>query len=178
MVRSGEREGWSGGKLGLVWTSLWCIDDSAWFLKAWMSCSRSFFLVISGAFSWWFSWSDFKAFLFGIWWGMYARTLRGSFPLDSPPKSVSKGARFWGFRCSRVRGVLGRISLIPLDWASFGGQNLVYGVSMRCSYYPQSLAQISGAIREIGSLILGSWPAGAVHSESSGHTGQIGADSY
>jgi hypothetical protein len=64
---------------------------------------------------------------------------------------MSKGARFWGFRCSRVRGVLGRISSIPLDLASFGGQNLVYGEPMRCSYYPQSLAQIRGAIREIGS---------------------------
>jgi hypothetical protein len=53
--------------------------------------------------------------------GMYARTLRGSFPFDSPPKSVSKGARFWGFRCSRVRGVLGGISSIPLDSTSFSG---------------------------------------------------------
>jgi hypothetical protein len=38
-----------------------------------------------------------EVFLFGIWWGMYARTIRGSFPFDSPPKSVSNGARFWGF---------------------------------------------------------------------------------
>jgi hypothetical protein len=44
------------------------------------------------------------------------------FAFDSPPKSVSQGARFWGFRCSRVRGVLGGISSIPLDLASFGGQ--------------------------------------------------------
>jgi hypothetical protein len=36
---------------------------------------------------------------------------------------------------------------------------------MRCSYYPQSLVQICGAIREIGSWIWGSWPAGAVHPE-------------
>jgi hypothetical protein len=117
-----------------------------------------------------------RPFSLGFGGGCMHEPFEVLFPLI--PKSVSKGARFWGFRCSRVRGVLGRISLIPLDWASFGGQNLVYGVSMRCSYYPQSLAQISGAIREIGSLILGSWPAGAVHSESSGHTGQIGADSY
>jgi hypothetical protein len=75
------------------------------------------------------------------------------FPFDSPPKSVSKGARFWGFRCSRVRGGLGGISSNPLDLASFGGQNLGYGVPMRCSYYPQSLAQIRGAVREIGSWI-------------------------
>jgi hypothetical protein len=140
-----------------------------------MCCSRSFFLVIFGAFSWRFSWSDFKTFIFGIWWGMYAWTLHGSFPFYSPPKSVSKGARFWGFRCSRVRGVLGWISSIPLNLASFGGQNLGYGVPMRCSCYPQSLAQICGAIREIRSWIWGSWPAGVVHPESSGHTGLTGA---
>jgi hypothetical protein len=64
MVRSCEREGWSGCKLDLVWTSLWCIDYSVWFLKAWMCCSlRSlwwfsepflgdFLGVISGPFSW------------------------------------------------------------------------------------------------------------------------------
>jgi hypothetical protein len=31
-----------------------------------------------------------------------------------------------GFWCSRVRGALGGISSIPLDLASFGGQNLGY----------------------------------------------------
>jgi hypothetical protein len=165
MVRPCEREGWSGGKLDLVWTSLWCIDDSVWFLKAWMCCSHSFFLVIFGALSWRFSWGDFGTFLLGIWWRMYAWTLCGSFPFDSPPKSVSKGARFWDFRCSRVRGLLGGISSIPLDLASFGGQNLGYGLPMRCSYHPQSLAQICGAIWEIGSWIWGSWPVGSVHPE-------------
>jgi hypothetical protein len=69
---------------------------------------------------------------------------------------VSKGARFWVFRWPRVIGVLGGISLTPLDLTSFGGQNLGYGVPMRCSYYPRSLAQIRGAIREIGSWIWGS----------------------
>jgi hypothetical protein len=64
---------------------------------------------------------------------------------------VSKGTRFWGFLGSRVRGVLGRISSIPINLASFGGPNLGYGVPMGCSYYTQSLAQICGAIREIGS---------------------------
>jgi hypothetical protein len=72
------------------------------------------------------------------------------FPFDSPPKSVSKGSRFWGFRCSSVRGVLSTISLISLNLASLGGQKLGYGLPMRCSYYPQSLVQICGAIREIG----------------------------
>jgi hypothetical protein len=52
-----------------------------------------------------------------------------------------------GFRCSRVRRVLGRISSIPPDLTSFGGINLVYGLLMRCYYYPQSLVQVRGAIR-------------------------------
>jgi hypothetical protein len=76
-------------------------------------------------------------------------TLRGSLGCDSPPKSGSQWARFWGFRCSRVRGVLGGISSIPLDLASFGGQNRGCGLLMRCSYYPQRLVQVRGAIREI-----------------------------
>ena len=69
---------------------------------------------------------------------------------------MSKGARFWGFLGSRVSGVLGGTSLIPLDLVSFGGPNLGYGVPMRCSYYPQSLVQNRGAIWEIGSWIWGS----------------------
>jgi hypothetical protein len=96
---------------------------------------------------------------------MYAWDVHGSFPFDTPPKSVSKGARFLGFRCSRVRGVLGGISSIPLDLASFGGQNLGYGVPMRCSYYPQSLVQIREAIRDTGSWIWGCSPTGVVHSD-------------
>jgi hypothetical protein len=31
--------------------------------------------------------------------------------------------------------------------ASFGGQYLGYGLLMRCFYYPQSLAQVHGAIQ-------------------------------
>jgi hypothetical protein len=34
---------------------------------------------------------------------------------------MSKGARLWGFRSSRVSGVLGGISSIPLDSTSFAG---------------------------------------------------------
>jgi hypothetical protein len=49
--------------------------------------------------------------------------------------------------------------------ASFGGQNRGYGLLMRCSYYPQSLVQVRGAIREIEVWIWRSWPAGAVHPE-------------
>jgi hypothetical protein len=50
--------------------------------------------------------------------------LHGSLGCDSPPKSVSKGARFWGFPSSRVRGVLGGISLIPPFGQVFVGLNL------------------------------------------------------
>jgi hypothetical protein len=34
---------------------------------------------------------------------------------------VRKGARFWGFRCLRVCGVLGGNPSIPLDSMRFGG---------------------------------------------------------
>jgi hypothetical protein len=47
------------------------------------------------------------------------------------------------------------ISSIPIDFASFGGHQLGYGLPMRCSYYPQSLVQVRGAIREIGVWIWG-----------------------
>jgi hypothetical protein len=110
-----------GRKLDLVWTFMVCIDDSAWFLKAYLSSSRLSFLVFFGAFSYWFSQSDFEAFLFGICWGIYAWTLCGSFPFDSPPKYVRKGARFWGFSCSSVSSVLGGNPSISLDSTSFGG---------------------------------------------------------
>jgi hypothetical protein len=78
---------------------------------------------------------------------------------------VSKGAQYWGFWCSRLKGVLSGIASIPVDLASFSGPNLGYEVPMRCSYYPQSLAQIRGVIREIRSWVWGSWPAGVVHPE-------------
>jgi hypothetical protein len=94
---------------------------------------------------------------------MYAWTLRGSFPFDSPPKSLRKGARSWGFHCPRVWCVLGGNPSIPLNSKSFGGPYLGYGVPMRCSYYPQSLDRIRGANREIGSWMWRSWPAGCVH---------------
>jgi hypothetical protein len=82
--------------------------------------------------------------------------LRGSLGCDYPPKSVSNGARFWVSPSSMVRGVLGGISLIPPFWISVGGIKLGYGLLMRCSYYPQSLVQVHGAIREIEVWIWGS----------------------
>jgi hypothetical protein len=83
-------------------------------------------------------------------------TLSGSLGCDSPPKSVSKGARFWGFLSSWVGSALGRISLIPPFCTSFGGIKLGYGLLMRCSEYPQSLFQVRGAIQEIKIWIWGS----------------------
>jgi hypothetical protein len=83
-------------------------------------------------------------------------TLHGSLGCDSLPKSVSKGARFCGFPSSRVGGVLGGISSIPRFLDNFGGIKLGYGLLMRCSYYPQSLVQVRGAIREIEVWIWGS----------------------
>jgi hypothetical protein len=71
------------------------------------------------------------------------------FGLPFPSQIRELRGSIWGFRCFRVRGVLGGISLIPLDLASFGGQNRGYGLLMRCSYHPQSLVQVCGAIREI-----------------------------
>jgi hypothetical protein len=97
------------------------------------------------------------------------------FSLWFPSQILSKGARLWGFLGSRVRGVFGRISLIPLDLASFGGPNLGYGVPMRCSYYPQRLAQIRGAIREIGSWLWKSWPRVLFIPERPSLTGLTGA---
>jgi hypothetical protein len=60
-------------------------------------------------------------------------TLRGSLDCDPPPKSVSKGARFWGFPSSRACGVLGGISSIPPFLTTFGGIKFGYGLLMRCS---------------------------------------------
>jgi hypothetical protein len=65
---------------------------------------------------------------------------------------VSKGARFWGFLFSRVRGVVGGFSSIPLNLASFGGPNLGYGVPMRCSYYPKVLCK---SVERFGRLGVG-----------------------
>jgi hypothetical protein len=101
-------------------------------------------------------------------------TLRGSLGCDSPPKSVSKGARFWGFPSSMVRGVLDGISSIPPFWTSFGEIKLDYGL-MRCSYYPQSLVQVRGAIREIEDWIWGVDPRVLFIPSCPGYTGLTSA---
>jgi hypothetical protein len=97
MVRSCERVGWSGGKLDLVWTSLWCIDDSTWFLKAWMCCSCSFFLVIFGAFLGNFLGEISRSFHWGYFGGCMHEPFMVLFPLILLPNPWEKGLDFGVF---------------------------------------------------------------------------------
>jgi hypothetical protein len=89
---------------------------------------------------------------------------------------VSKGARFWSFLLSRVRGILGGISSIPLDLTSFGGPNLGYRVPMRCSYYPQILCKSVERFGKSGVGFGGVDTRVVVHPESPGLTGLTGVD--
>jgi hypothetical protein len=63
-------------------------------------------------------------------------------PFDSPPKSVSRGARFWGFFRFRVRGVLGGNPSITLDLVSFSGLNRGYEMAMVLILSPKSCANL------------------------------------
>jgi hypothetical protein len=125
---------------------------------------------IFGVFSWWFSCGCFEVFLFGIWWWMYAWILRGSFPCDSPLKSVSKGARFGGFLRFRVSCVLGGNPSIPLDLACFGGQNHSYGMPWGTPTVPNVLC------KSVERIEISGWGFGrvdphlAVHPERPGLT--------
>jgi hypothetical protein len=47
-----------------------------------------------------------RPFSLGFGGGCMHKTLRGSFPFDSPPKSLSKGAQFWGFLLSMLEAFL------------------------------------------------------------------------
>jgi hypothetical protein len=102
------------------------------------------------------------SWFFSLWFPSQIREQRGS---------------ILGFLLSRVRGVLGGISSIPLDLASFGGPNLGYGVPMRYSYYPQSLVQIRWVIGRSG-VGFGNVDPRAVHPDSSGHTGLTSASHW
>jgi hypothetical protein len=53
--------------------------------------------------------------------------------LVTPLKYVGKGARFRSFLRFWESGVLGGNPSIPLDLASFGGLNRIYGMPMRYS---------------------------------------------
>jgi hypothetical protein len=68
---------------------------------------------------------DFRSPLLVISSGCFRDlSLRGFLGCDSPPKSVSKGARFWSFPGFRVRGALGGISSIPPFGRVLVGLNL------------------------------------------------------
>jgi hypothetical protein len=123
-----------------------------------VSLSFPLFLVIFGAFSGDFLGEVLRPFSLGFGgWCMHEPfvILFPSIPLPN----LWEGAQFWGFLLSRVIGVLGGNSSVPLDLASFGGPNLGYGMPMRYSYYPQSLVRIRGANQEIRIWIWRSWPA-------------------
>jgi hypothetical protein len=124
---------------------------------SWLWFSKPSLCVFLGVFSRPFSWGfDGENLLepFVVLWAVI--------PL---PNSWVKGLNFGVFQVLGLEVFLGWISSIPLFWTSFGGIKLGYGLLMRCSYYPQSLVQVRGAIREIEVWIWGSWPAGAVHPE-------------
>jgi hypothetical protein len=141
MVRSCERVGWSGGKLDFVWTSLVCIDDSVWFLKAWLCCSRLFLMVIFGALSWWFSWCVFGTLLLGLWWGKYVWTLRGSFIFDSPPNPWVKGLDFGVFGVLGLEEFLAGFLQFLLFSQDFVGINLAMDSSWGVPTIPKVLCQ-------------------------------------
>jgi hypothetical protein len=65
-------------------------------------------------------------------------TLCGFLGCDSPPKSVSKGARFWGFPSSRVFDALGGISSI-LFGQVLVGLNLAMDSSLSVPDIPKVL---------------------------------------
>jgi hypothetical protein len=174
MVRSCERVGWSGGKLDLVWTSLVCIDDSAWFLKTWLCLSRFPFLVIFGAFSWDFHGGFLEAFLCGIWCGSHTWGPCASFLGDIAPPNPWKVLRFGGFRWSSSSWGLVERFVIPHDWERFGAIHLRERLSTRWPRRPQSFAAIRWLDREIGWCKVESWPAVAVFPVCLGETGLTG----
>jgi hypothetical protein len=54
-------------------------------------------LVIFRALSWRFSWSNFEAFLFGIWWGCMVEPFVVLFLLIPLPNPLAKGLDFGVF---------------------------------------------------------------------------------
>jgi hypothetical protein len=167
MVRSGEREGWSGSKLDLVWTFLVCIDDSAWFLKALLRYSRLFLVVIFGAISWWFSRCVFGTLLLGIWWGKFVWTLRGPLDLASfggqnhgygllmrcsyYPQSLVQVRERFGRSKFRFGGVDPRVLFIP-SCPGYTGLTGALDRSDRC----ESLVGLASS-EMVDSCVFGSW---------------------
>jgi hypothetical protein len=144
-VRSKERDGWSGGKLDLVWTCMVCVDDLAWFLK--------FLCCFSRPLLWWFSELFVVIFVVEFWEWFLARFLLGvtyedivplwlvTFPQESPwigldlvvfrvarvlslesqnPQFlliVSDSGRFlWGRGCPGGNPAIPEVSLQSVEW--------------------------------------------------------------
>jgi hypothetical protein len=95
-VRSREGDGWSGGKLDLVWTFMVCIDDLVWFLQVLVLPFLFSFLVIFGALC-----CDFR--------GVVLRTISCE---------ILVGCHVWG-PCASLVGYFA--PRIPLNQTRFGG---------------------------------------------------------
>jgi hypothetical protein len=124
---------------------------------------------------WWISWSVFGTFLLGIWWGMYVWTLRGSFPCDSPPKSVRKGARIWGFRCSRLEEFLVGFLRFPLIWQVLVDINFAMDSAWGVPTIPKVLRKSVERFGRSGVGFGGVDPRVLFILTSSGHIGLTGA---
>jgi hypothetical protein len=129
--------------------------------------------VVPGCSWWWFSEPSLGGFL-GVFsgpysWGFDVGNLCEPFvvllPLIPLPNPWVKGFDFGVFGVLGLEEFLAEFLGFLLIWQVLVGHKLGYGLPMRCSYYPQSLAQVRGAIREIKVWIWGSWPAGAIHPE-------------
>jgi hypothetical protein len=97
----------------------------------------------------------FRDLSLGDLMGEICGTIHGSLGCDSPPKSVSKGADFGVFRVLGLEVFLAGFLRFPLFGQVLVGLNLAMDSSLG-SYYPQSLVQVRGAIREIELWIWGS----------------------
>jgi hypothetical protein len=142
-VRSCERVGWSGGKLNLVWTFVACIDDSVWFLKVWMCCSRLFLMVIFGALSWWFLWVVFGTFLLGIWWRKFVEPFMVLWAVIPLPIPWVKGLDFEVFRVLGFVVFLARFLRFLLFGQVLVGLNLAMDSSWGVSNIPKVLFKSS-----------------------------------
>jgi hypothetical protein len=89
---------------------------------------------------------------------MYTWALCGSFPCDSPPKSVSKGAPFGGFlKFEKVVFLVEILRFLLIQWVLVD-QIVAMGCPWGTSTIPQSHVRIRGVNREIRIWIWRGWP--------------------
>jgi hypothetical protein len=139
MVRFCERVVWSGGKLDLVWISLVRIDDSTWFLKALLCCSRLLMVVIFGALSWWSSWCVFGTLLLGIWWGNMWEPFVVLLSLIPLPNPWVTGLDFGVFGVLGLEEFLAGFLRFLLIWQVLVGLNLAMDSSWGVPTIPKVL---------------------------------------